>query len=140
MVDMNKLAQIYNHGQSLVKLDGFRNAKVYQLSDGRKLFISNPEGVTKKGKNGWTQISMATFAKSNRDDIFLVIYNDTNECFEFNHYLLEKVILFVDWNYEKDVRTDFQRSADHQGLKFRGKDGHVTVHVSKSNLNKIKLS
>ena len=139
MNHLEKLSQIYNSGQPMERLEGFGNARVYQLIDGRRLFVYNPKGSTLQGKNGWTQISLTTYAKSSREDLFLVIYEDTQECFELTHYLLEKVLLVVDWNYEKTTRTDFQRSKDHKGIKFRGKEGHVTIHASKSNLISYNL-
>ena len=140
MADLNKLANLFNKNVALEKLNGFAGAKVYQLIDGRKLFLSNPSGTTEKGTSGWTQISLSTYAKSSQNDLFVVNYEDTNDCFVFNHYLLEKVLLFVDWNYDEstsDVRTTFERSADHNGLKFRGKEGFITVHCGKSNLQKF---
>ena len=140
MADLNKLASLFNNNVALEKLSGFAGAKVYQLTDGRKLFVSNPSGVTEKGNKGWTQISLSTYAKSSPNDLFVVVYEDTNDCFAFNRYLLEKVVLFVDWNYDEsttDVRTTFERSEDHNGLKFRGKEGFITVHCGKSNLQKF---
>jgi hypothetical protein len=136
---LEKLSAIYNNGKPLVKLKDFGIAKVYQLADNKKLFLSNPSGVTPKGKNGWTQISINTYSKSNRNDIFIVVYEDTHDCFEFGHELLEKVLLCVDWNYEKDIRTDFVRDKDHNGLKFRGKEGSVTIHSGKTNLKKFNI-